>query len=560
MYKSEFLTYNPDAVSEALTESEKMIDKATFNQFKSINSSIPNGFRSADALTNVVSKLDDTNEKLTNVKSFLTTVKSELDQYVQANTLSSDLLKMKGYFPTTIAGVAGYLYIPPGDYTSTAGLPIITWLSGMAEYTSQSRLNLSGIGKLLSEGYTPNAVVWVPTGTASGKWGEYDMKNVVNSIDTLIDTYKLDADRNSLIGYSLGGIGGYKFISENPDYFSAFVSYGAYPFIYNYDALAKSNTTIMIYSGSKDSESYQWAVSGFKELNNRGADVMMYNIEGATHSEEEKILTVEMIEDLINIRKSKTYVKNGEGQMITVGHDEFVNSAIEQKILTGTASNATYYKPLVSEEERKSNNMINIKNNVEGLADMSNTSGSTNTPGTSNTSDTSNTSGSTNTPGTSNTPGSTNTPGTSNTSGSTNTPGTSNTSGSTNTPGTSNTPGSTNTSGTSNTSGSTNTSGTSNTPGTSNTSDLDVTANILPNNRFSDVLPEITSGNVESMEISKSFVSYEISDVEEKVYTTYISKLEESGYEFVDNKWVKGDYEVIIEYNSGKLNIQANMK
>ena len=62
------------------------------------------------------------------------------------------------------------------------------------------------------------------------------------------------------------------------------------------------------------------------------------------------------------------------------------------------------------------------------------------------------------------------------------------------------------------------------------------------------------------MEISKSFVSYEISDVEEKVYTTYISKLEESGYEFVDNKWVKGDYEVIIEYNSGKLNIQANMK
>ncbi len=62
------------------------------------------------------------------------------------------------------------------------------------------------------------------------------------------------------------------------------------------------------------------------------------------------------------------------------------------------------------------------------------------------------------------------------------------------------------------------------------------------------------------MEIGKSFVSYEIGNVEEEKYNSYVSKLEDLGYEFINNKWINGDYEVILEYNSGRLNIQANMK
>lgn len=49
-YKNIFLTYNQDAVCESLNESDKMVNRASFNQFKSIDSSISSNFSSADVL------------------------------------------------------------------------------------------------------------------------------------------------------------------------------------------------------------------------------------------------------------------------------------------------------------------------------------------------------------------------------------------------------------------------------------------------------------------------------------------------------------------------------
>ena len=61
------------------------------------------------------------------------------------------------------------------------------------------------------------------------------------------------------------------------------------------------------------------------------------------------------------------------------------------------------------------------------------------------------------------------------------------------------------------------------------------------------------------MEISKSFVNYEIGGVQEDVYNNYVSKLEEAGYEFIDNKWVKDNHEIVINYDDGMIDLSLHV-
>ena len=81
------------------------------------------------------------------------------------------------------------------------------------------------------------------------------------------------------------------------------------------------------------------------------------------------------------------------------------------------------------------------------------------------------------------------------------------------------------------------------TPPTSNI-DTSIT-NILPTNKFSEALPQLSSGNLGPMEISGSSVSYEVFGVNNSTYGDYVQSLLDNGYVMSsDGSYVKGNYQV----------------
>jgi hypothetical protein len=80
---------------------------------------------------------------------------------------------------------------------------------------------------------------------------------------------------------------------------------------------------------------------------------------------------------------------------------------------------------------------------------------------------------------------------------------------------------------------------------------------ILPENKFSDMLPNITSGNLDSMEISTVHASYDISGINDEVYNNYLNSLKEAGYTLGNDgiTWVKDNYTLNLIRNNTDLNI-----
>ena len=376
MSKDGFFTYNQSLIDEAIYETKKIKDLINLDKYKNLDifdlnkyqdliKKIPNSYK-INEIMDVINKLSSINTYLDNTDKFLNTVKNELNQYVDNDTNINVVPTKTGYHKTTINGVDGYLYIPEGC-TSTDGLPLITFLSGIGTMHDIDKVKSNhGLAKLLSEGYKVNAVVWIPTGTEKGMWfNSPDKENTINSINQLINDYNLDASKNVLMGYSLGAFGGYKMVADNPNLFSTFVSFGGFAANYNdYNTLSNSCTSIIMYTGTND-DIYGYNIhnlteDSFNRLNSLGADIMMYEISGGTHGDEEYIFTDKLMSDVLNINKENTYVEKNKGQKITISRDQFVNSSI----LGGNKNSSNYYKTLANVSLKENVSNTGIKNDI----------------------------------------------------------------------------------------------------------------------------------------------------------------------------------------------------
>lgn len=98
------------------------------------------------------------------------------------------------------------------------------------------------------------------------------------------------------------------------------------------------------------------------------------------------------------------------------------------------------------------------------------------------------------------------------------------------------------------------------TPPVTDESDV-VTLSVLPENKFSDVLPSVSTGSLGEMEIGKSMVSYELSGVNEEVYDKFVHDLTEKGYTYQNGVWVNGEYSVNVSINDEgtAMNIELNV-
>ena len=69
---------------------------------------------------------------------------------------------------------------------------------------------------------------------------------------------------------------------------------------------------------------------------------------------------------------------------------------------------------------------------------------------------------------------------------------------------------------------------------------------ILPNNKFSDVLPQISNGNLGSVEVENNSINYELYNVSDNTYSDYVKALIDKGYTMTDyGKFIKDNCEVV---------------
>lgn len=83
--------------------------------------------------------------------------------------------------------------------------------------------------------------------------------------------------------------------------------------------------------------------------------------------------------------------------------------------------------------------------------------------------------------------------------------------------------------------------------------------NILPENKFSEILPSLSDGILNTMEISNEHVQYQISNIDDTSYNAYINKLEEAGFTLSgNNEWVKDGYKIVaVKDNSNILTLSV---
>ena len=97
---------------------------------------------------------------------------------------------------------------------------------------------------------------------------------------------------------------------------------------------------------------------------------------------------------------------------------------------------------------------------------------------------------------------------------------------------------------------------------TSPSTDLgDKITNILPTNKFSDALPQLSSGKLGPMEISSNSVNYELFNVNNSTYGDYVQSLLDNGYVMSsDGSYIKGNYQVITTITQdGNMSIKLNI-
>ena len=55
-------------------------------------------------------------------------------------------------------------------------------------------------------------------------------------------------------------------------------------------------------------------------------------------------------------------------------------------------------------------------------------------------------------------------------------------------------------------------------------------------------------------------VNYSVSNISETSYNDYVNLLESSGFTYSDGKWIRDNYELVLDYNGNNLNINLITK
>lgn len=302
MYKDGYLSYNEAATNEAISDASHA--GGYCNDIQSCISSIKSNAKySVISDSSVLTNINRDINKVSEISKILSEQKDAIEAYCRTESIDASLLNA-GYTAVKADkfGREGYLYLPPG-YTSTKGLPMLVYLNCDGRRESMSNLNNHGIGSLLNKGYQMDAVVYVPVFTEDQGASTSRLHAAINNI---AQTYKVDSDRISLMGYSAGGWTAVDLAGQHPGYYSTVVTCGAGPTAANGKALAESGTKLIAFIGTND-PFYNNAINSFDAMIKNGGSATLYRVNGGGHdgSNYNGAFSVDVIYDLLHIKKGE---------------------------------------------------------------------------------------------------------------------------------------------------------------------------------------------------------------------------------------------------------------
>lgn len=177
-----------------------------------------------------------------------------------------------------------YLYFPKGyEETESEKFPLLLFLHGGGEAGGTLEdLKTNGPPKLLAEGKEFPFLILAPQNPYKRKW--WNTRAVMQLLDTIIETNRVDIDRIYLSGLSRGGSAAWELAVQYPDKFAALaVVCGMTPV--PYAAWINKKLPIWVFHGTEDksipiSESEDM-VTKLKEM---GYDVTFTRYEGVGHN------------------------------------------------------------------------------------------------------------------------------------------------------------------------------------------------------------------------------------------------------------------------------------
>ena len=302
MYKDGYLSYNETATNEAISDASHA--GGYCNDIQTCISNIKSNAKySVISNSSVLTNINKDINKVSEISKILSEQKDTIEAYCRTESMDTSLLNA-GY--TVVKdeqfGRQGYLYLPPG-YTSTKGLPMLVYLNCDGRREDMSNLNNHGIGSLLNKGYQMDAVVYVPVFTEAQGASTSRLHSAINNI---AQTYKVDSDRISLMGYSAGGWTAVDLAGQHPGYYSTIVTCGAGPTAANGKALAESGTKLIAFIGTQD-PFYNKAIGSFDAMVKNGGSATLYRVNGGSHdgSNYNGAFSVDVLYDLLHIKKGE---------------------------------------------------------------------------------------------------------------------------------------------------------------------------------------------------------------------------------------------------------------
>lgn len=302
MYKDGYLSYNETATNEAISDASHA--GGYCNDIQTCISNIKSNAKySVISNSSVLTNINKDINKVSEISKILSEQKDTIEAYCRTESMDTSLLNA-GYIVVKDEqfGRQGYLYLPPG-YTSTKGLPMLVYLNCDGRREDMSNLNNHGIGSLLNKGYQMDAVVYVPVFTEAQGASTSRLHSAINNI---AQTYKVDSDRISLMGYSAGGWTAVDLAGQHPGYYSTIVTCGAGPTAANGKALAESGTKLIAFIGTQD-PFYNKAIGSFDAMVKNGGSATLYRVNGGSHdgSNYNGAFSVDVLYDLLHIKKGE---------------------------------------------------------------------------------------------------------------------------------------------------------------------------------------------------------------------------------------------------------------
>ena len=183
-----------------------------------------------------------------------------------------------------------FLYVPKYS-TDVTGLPVHLYLHSAGAFHSDATTKES-LPMLLKNGTVKaNGIVICPQGTANmSHWRDEKYEAaLIELTNNVVAEYNADPKRISLSGHSRGAQDGYKYVADNPGYFSAFIPVSGHSGAVKKDNIegwkSLGNVKIWAFHGDNDDTvEYAGAVVAKRTLNEKGYNNMeLYRFRDGNH-------------------------------------------------------------------------------------------------------------------------------------------------------------------------------------------------------------------------------------------------------------------------------------